>query len=127
MTRAGAALLVLLFSGCDSAPDNRTLAEAEARGDSAALADGRIDCALEGAARFARDCTLQEIAGASGTVLVVGRTDAGYRRLRITGDGRGVETADGAEAARVTIVGDGLIEVGVGGDRYRLPANTGGN
>ena len=41
-------------------------------------------------------------------------------------DGRGLVSADGSEPAKVTVVGDGLIEVAVAGDRYRLPANTGG-
>ena len=41
-------------------------------------------------------------------------------------DGRGVIAADGSEPAKVMIIGDGVIEVAVGGDRYRLPANTKG-
>ncbi|WP_235302716.1 hypothetical protein [Sphingopyxis sp. MWB1] len=117
---------MLLLAGCEQAPDNQTLAEAEARGAQAAAANGRIDCALEGAKLFDRDCSLQEISGPEGTVLLVGRDNVGYRRLLITKDGRGVIAADGAEEAKVAIVGDGLIEVTVGPDRYRLPANTGG-
>ena len=30
--------------------------------------------------------------------------------------------ADGAEQAEVTLLGDGRIEVAIGGDRFRLPA-----
>ena len=127
MTRSGGALLALLaLAGCDRAPDNGTLAEAEARGSREAAADGRIDCALEGARLFDRSCTVEEMTGADGVVLVVGRPDTGYRRLQITTDGRGVVSADGAEPAKVAIVGDGMIEVAIGADRYRLPANTGG-
>ena len=117
---------LLLLAACGGAPDNGDLAEAEARGSREAAADGRIECALEGAKLFDRTCTVEEIRGADGTVLVVGRPNVGYRRLQITTDGRGVVSADGAEPAKVTIVGDGMIEVAIGSDRYRLPANTGG-
>ena len=124
--RGGAALALLLLAGCDGRPDNGALAEAEARGSKEAADNGRIDCALEGAKAFDRDCTVTEMNGADGTVLVVGKSDVGYRRLQITSDGRGVVSADGSEPAKVTIVDDGMIEVAVGADRYRLPANTGG-
>lgn len=117
---------LLLAAGCDSAPDNGTLAEAEARGSREAAANGRIECALEGAALFDRTCTLEEMTGADGTTLIVGKPTVGYRRLQITTDGRGVVAADGSQPATVAIVGDGMIEVAIGADRYRLPANTGG-
>ncbi|MDK2761243.1 MAG: hypothetical protein KYX64_07765 [Sphingopyxis sp.] len=123
---AGAILLLLLMSGCGGAPDNGNLAEAEARGSRAAAANGRIECALEGAKLFDRTCTVQEMSGEGGAILIVGRSNVGYRRLQITSDGRGVVSADGAEAAKVSIVGKNMIEVAVGNDRYRLPANTGG-
>jgi hypothetical protein len=64
--------------------------------------------------------------GADGTILVVGRANVGYRRLQITTDGRGVVPADGAEPAKVSIIGENMIEVAIGHDRYRLPANTSG-
>lgn len=117
---------LLLLAACGGAPDNGDLAEAEARGSRDTVENGRIECALEGAKLFDRTCTVEEIIGADGTVLVVGRANVGYRRLLITTDGRGVVSADGAEPAKVTIVGDGVIEVAIGSDRYRLPANTGG-
>lgn len=117
---------LLLLAACGGAPDNGDLAEAEARGSRDAAEDGRIECALEGAKLFDRTCTVEEISGPDGTVLVVGRANVGYRRLQITTDGRGVVSADGAEPAKVTIVGDGVIEVAIDSDRYRLPANTGG-
>ena len=127
MTRFGAALLTLIaLAGCDRTPDNGDLAEAEARGSREAAENGRIECALEGAKLFDRTCTVEEMSGDDGTVLIVGRSNVGYRRLQITTDGRGVVSADGAEPAKVTIAGDNMIEVTVGHDRYRLPANTGG-
>lgn len=126
MMRATAFLPLFLLAGCGGAPDNGTLAEAEARGSREAANNGRIECALEGAKLFDRTCTVEEMTGADGTILIVGRSNVGYRRLQITTDGRGVVSADGAEPATVTIVGDGMIEVAVDKDRYRLPANTGG-
>ncbi len=124
--RQGGALLALLLAGCNAAPDNGALADAEARQAKEAALSGRIDCALEGAKNFDRTCTLDEMSSADGTVLVVGRADSGYRRLAIATDGRGVVSADGSAPAKVTIVGDDVIEVAVGKDRYRLPANTSG-
>ena len=117
---------LMLVAGCDQAPDNGELAAAEARGSREAAANGRIDCALEGAKLFDRTCTLEEMSSAERSILVVGRDSTGYRRLLVTTDGRGVVAADGSEEAEVAIVGDGMIEVTVGTDRYRLPANTKG-
>lgn len=126
MTKTGAIIgAMLLLAGCGG-PDNGKLAEAEARGSKEAAESGRIECALEGAKLFDRTCTVEEMTSADGTVLIVGKADVGYRRLQITTDGRGVVSADGALPAKVTIVGDGMIEVAIGMDRYRLPANTGG-
>lgn len=126
MKRVGGALLTLLaLAGCDRVPDNGDLAEAEARGSREAAENGRIECALEGAKLFDRTCTVEEMSGEGGAILIVGRGNVGYRRLQITTDGRGVVSADGAEPAKVTIVGDNMIEVAIGHDRYRLPASTG--
>ncbi|MGL3820997.1 hypothetical protein [Sphingopyxis sp. R3-92] len=123
----GAVLLALLsLAGCGEAQKPDTPVAADAKSASAAASDGRIACALEGAKAYDRSCTIEEMAGADGDVLIVGRRDIGYRRLLIATDGRGLVSADGAEPAKVAIVGDGLIEVAIAGDRYRLPANTGG-
>ena len=119
-------LALIALAGCDRAPDNGDLAEAEARGSREAAENGRIECALECAKLFDRTCTVDEMSGADGTILVVGRANVGYRRLQITTDGRGVVSADGAEPAKVSIVGNNMIEVAIGHDRYRLPTNTGG-
>jgi hypothetical protein len=122
----GALLALVALTGCNRVPDNGELAEAEARGSREAAEDGRIECALEGAKLFDRTCTVEEMSGADGAILVVGRSNVGYRRLQIATDGRGVVSADGAEPAKVSIVGDNVIEVAIGNDRYRLPANTSG-
>ena len=58
-------------------------------------------------------------------VLFTIRSPSGsFRRLVATQDGRGVMAADGAEPAKVTVVGKDLIEVSIGSDRYRLPARV---
>ena len=127
MKKLGGALAALIaLAGCDRTPDNGELAEAEARGSKAAAESGRIECALEGAKLFDRTCTVEEMSGEGRAILVVGRSNVGYRRLQITTDGRGVVSADGAEPAKVNIVGNNMIEVAIANDRYRLPANTGG-
>ena len=127
MRQLGGALLALVaLTGCNRTSDNSDLAEAEERGSREAAENGRIECALEGAKLFDRTCTIEEMSGEGGAVLVVGRSNVGYRRLQITTDGRGVVSADGVEPAKVTIIGDNVIEVAIGNDRYRLPANTGG-
>jgi len=123
MRQVGGALLALVaLAGCNRTSDNSAVAEAERE----AAENGRIECALEGTKLFDRTCTVEEMSGEGGTILVVGRSNVGYRRLQIATDGRGVVSADGAEPAKVSIVGDNMIEVAIGNDRYRLPANTGG-
>lgn len=124
--KRGAILPLLVLAACNRAPDNGELAEAEARGSREAAENGRIECALEGTKLFDRTCTVEEMSGEGGTILVVGRGNVGYRRLQITTDGRGLVSADGAEPAKVNIIGNNMIEVAVGHDRYRLPANTSG-
>ena len=84
--------------------------------------DNRIDCRPEGAADFARACTVETADGAEGRILTIRKADGGFRRLRVTTDGSGVAAADGAAPAHVTLLPDGRAEVEIGGDRFRLPA-----
>ena len=102
------AALLLLATACGGPPP-------------APRAEELVECAVDGAADFARVCTVERSAGRE--ILFTIRAPSGsFRRLAATSDGRGVRAADGAEEAEVRIVGDGLIEVAIGGDRYRLPA-----
>jgi len=84
--------------------------------------DNRIDCRIGEAETFERVCSVESADGENGRVLTLRKPDGGFRRLLITGDGRGVVAADGAERARVAILEGGGIEVEIGGDRFRLPA-----
>ncbi|WP_454280912.1 hypothetical protein [Sphingomonas sp. Marseille-Q8236] len=85
-----------------------------------------IECALGGAQAFRRDCTVEQSAAGDAVVLTLRHGDGGFRRLRVTQDGHGVASADGALPALVSIAGGDQIEVRVGDDRYRLPATVGG-
>ena len=86
----------------------------------------KIDCAPQGTTAFKPVCTLDRVAGADGLTLIVHNPDGGFHRLLVTHDGRGVVAADGAQKARVTVIGTGEIEVAVGGDLYHLPATIKG-
>ena len=118
-------LMPMLLAGCgDPKADTSALTKAEAGQRSAAADAGRILCAPGGARDFARSCTLDRVSSAAGLVLTVGNPDGGFHRLLVTKDGHGVVAADGAQAAKVSIVGADEIEVALGSDRYRLPATV---
>jgi len=119
MKRALPILAVLTLPACGD-PDS-------ARKDALAAAaeqSGRIDCAIEGAARFERVCAVERSAGPDGLILTVRSPSGSFRRLLVTTDGRGVVAADGADPVEVTLLGDNRIEVAIAGDRYRLPATV---
>ncbi len=54
------------------------------------------------------------------SLLIVRHPDGGFRRFELGVAGRGIITADGVEQATVD-QGDGIVELSVGADRYRLP------
>ena len=119
--RIGALTLVLAACSSPDQPANTTaLAQVDATRQ---VEDGRIVCA-RGGAPLQRDCTVEQAQSAGGLVLTLRHPDGGFRRLSVTQDGRGVIAADGAEPARVAVIGPGVIEVTVAGDRYRLPATV---
>lgn len=74
-----------------------------------------IECALDGAAGFERNCTVEQL----GSGLILHHPGGGFRRLRVTSGG--LAAADGADPASVSALPDGRIEVTIAGDRYRLP------
>ncbi|MEO6152271.1 MAG: hypothetical protein ABIT09_02635 [Croceibacterium sp.] len=113
-TRIFNTLALMLVAGCGRQTADAYPVAAQAAGDA-------IDCALAGSAGFSHDCTVERVKADSGLQLVVRHPDGGFRRFEVLTDGRGLATADGAQAAKVT-VRDGGIEVSVGTDRYRFPA-----
>lgn len=98
----------------------------EAPEASAADADDRIACAVGGAAEFARACQVERTEADGTAILVVRHPNGGFRRFEVMRDGTGLATADGAEQAEVTLLEQG-IEVAVGSDRYRFPAQIMGH
>lgn len=122
MRRTTTLIALLLLAACGKG--ERSLMGGD--GESGAEPVDEIACALDGAGTFTQDCSMQRFAGNDGVTLVIGRGDSGFRRFVLTGDGRGVVTADGAEQARVRIIGENEVEVQVAGDRYRLPATISG-
>lgn len=120
MTRTLA--LFMLLAAC-SAEEPGAMANGAAA-PAAGAPDNRIDCRPQGEAEYARSCSVDIFASEEGRILTIRKADGGFRRLRVTADGRGVVAADGAERTRVAILPDGRIEVEIGGDRFRLPARV---
>jgi hypothetical protein len=100
------ALLLLAACGEPAAP-------------SAGAPDNRIECRSGSASAFARTCTIEIAQAPGGMVFTLRKADGGFRRLLQTFDGNFV-AADGAEAAQVTRLQNGRIEVEIGGDRFRF-------
>lgn len=121
-TRISNLALVLLLAGCgQSEKSNGPAPLAQPQGSAAAEAPAeppRTVCAVDGAAELTAVCDRELVDGE----LTLRHPDGGFRRFQIVTDGRGLVAADGAEAARVTLIGTTLIEVSIAGDRYRLPA-----
>ncbi len=114
--------LTLLLTACENRPDNAVLAEAEQRAAEQAGEDGKIECAIDGASDFSRDCSTERLSGEGGVTMVIRHPDGGFRRFNVLTDGRGLEAADGFDQAKISIVQDGKILVSVGPDKYLLPA-----
>ncbi|MFD1105781.1 hypothetical protein [Sphingobium olei] len=112
--------LLLALSGCGGQGGKATDG-AQAAGSKAGD-ESRVDCFTAGMEQWARDCT----ADRDGEILTLRHPDGGFRRFHILADGHGLEAADGAEAAKLTIVGKDLVEVVAGSDRYRLPVQVAG-
>lgn len=114
--------LILLLTACENRPDNDVLAQAEQRAAEQAGDDGRIECAVNGASEFTRDCFTERLSGDGGVTMIIRHPDGGFRRFNVLTDGRGLEAADGFDKAQISIVENGNILVGVGPDQYLLPA-----
>ncbi len=120
--RQFAVLAVLMLAACDGAESNEAIGPVATANEAAAPDDNRIECLIRGGEQFERFCTIDREQGPEGGILVLRKPEGGLRRLLDAPDGRGVVAADGAEPAVVTILQDDRIEVAIGGDRFRLPA-----
>ena len=112
-----ALLAVGLLASCSETSSPETQVAGEAEGSE------RIPCA-RGSTALNSICTVERARTDQGLTLTVRHPDGAFRRLLVTGDGRGVVAADGAEPAEVSVTGADRIEVAIGGDRYRLPATV---
>ena len=79
-----------------------------------------IDCSLNGAGGFGRDCAMQRVEQDGTSYIVVRHPDGAFRRFEL--GARGLVTADGADRAEITDRG-GYVEVRVSSDRYHLPVS----
>jgi len=86
--------------------------------------EDRIECALSGAREFVRDCWVETAKDGETIRLTIRQPDGGFRRLEMSGDGRDLQTADGADKAQITSHG-ASVEIAIGADRYRLPKTIG--
>jgi hypothetical protein len=116
-------LLLAACGGETGKLGNEVQPEQAAAGASSPVDDGKADCAIGADAAWARDCLIER----AGDLLTIRHPDGGFRRFRVLADGRGLEAADGAETARLQIVETGLVEIRIGGDRYRLPVKVAGS
>lgn len=103
------AALLLPLAGCGGPP---------------AVRDAPIECAVDGAAAFARVCTVERASRDGADVLTIRSPSGSFRRFVETVDGRGVMAADGAEPATVRSLGHDAVEISIGPDRYRLPTRA---
>ena len=94
-------VLTLALAGCGKSPEPP--------------AGETIACALDGSAEFAQVCRLER----DGPRFSVHRPDGGFRRFEPV-EGQGVRSIDGADAAIVLPRADGISELVVDGDRYRV-------
>lgn len=108
-SRAGVALATAALAACGG-------------GHETAVPGKWVECALAGAAGFEPVCTMQRDDRGETRLLVIRHPDGGFRRFAIGVKGQGLVTADGFEAAEVALK-NGLVEVQVGADRYRLPVS----
>jgi hypothetical protein len=108
------ALALLLLAGCSRG-------EAQLQ---AAPGATRIECALGEGSLFGPDCLVEKVAGPQGPEFVVRHVNGGFRRFRIAENRAGMIAVDGADEAVNALVGNPkMLQVTVGHDRYRFPAD----
>lgn len=111
-TRISSAAGVLALAACGGAVQPQAAEGAQ-----------RIECAAGAGEPLARDCLVEREARDGLTLLVVRRSDGGYRRFVQLEDGRGLAAADGADEARVSLDGE-LLQVEIADETYRFPARS---
>lgn len=121
-TSSGVLLAALALAACQRPlADGGTAAE----GGVAAGGTDKVPCA-RGSGALAPTCAVDRGKLGDDLVLTIRHADGAFRRLIVARDGRGVIAADGAEPAKVTVLGPDRIAVAIGNDRYELPATVKG-
>ena len=111
------------LASCGSQNGDEALKQAEKQATQDAIADGKIECALDGAKDFQRVCTTERISNEGGQVLTIRHPNGGFRSFRVLTDGRGLEPAHGFDADfSIDVLDNGTIELRSADNRYRLPA-----
>ncbi|WP_049762439.1 hypothetical protein [Erythrobacter litoralis] len=85
--------------------------------------DQMLACAIGAGTEFTESCTLQKVGQDGETIYRVNHPGGGFRLFDIAADGSGLVPHDGAEGAVNTLDGD-ILQVAVGEDRYRFPAQA---
>ena len=84
----------------------------------------RIECTQGEGGQFGPDCLVEKVAGEEGPEFVVRHPNGAFRRFRIAQDHQGMIAIDGADEAVSALRGQPpVMEVTVGPDRYRFPAD----
>jgi len=113
--------LLLVIAACGSGEADGAGGAPGDAATSEAVASQAIECALQGAAEFASDCSVERSGQGAGAILVVRHPDGGFRRFEVLADERGLAPADGAQISQMEWR-EGGIGLAVGPDRYRFPA-----
>lgn len=114
-------IAVLALSGCKDVPAP-TATELAAEDDALEV----VQCAIGEGSKLGPDCTVERIAGEEKPILLVRHPDGGFQRFEQLEDGRGLQTADGADEVGLTLDGETLI-VDVADNQYRFPAAISGS
>lgn len=81
----------------------------------------KIDCALGRGEAFKANCTLQIAANENETFLVIHHPDGDFRRFVFSPATGGFLTADGADTLETFVDRDGVREIKLADNRYRIP------
>lgn len=115
------AATILALAACSPGGGDNAGGEAAQPGGSPTAASELIECALDGAAEFTRECEVEAAGQGAGAILLVRHPDGGFRRFEVLPERRGLAPADGAELANMEWR-EGGVGLAVGDDRYRFPA-----
>ncbi len=120
---SSALILALALAACSSKKEDQAGEKQNAAaGETASQAAEAkpIPCALAGAKTYDSDCTLEHVTQGKRQFVIVRHPDGGFRRLEVLDGGRKFGAVDGADSPE-TVMGKGVIEVGVGDDAYLFP------